>query len=88
VGFQGLRHNVVMLNNNNTATENEARISTLNREIGMLQQAQPFLHGCPARQNIARVIERQQELETLLAYQAVVARFGRDEIQRCEALSI
>lgn len=62
-------------------------MKVLAREIGMLKQAQRYLPGCPARQNLARIAERQEELETLQAHVGIIARFGAAEIERCEILS-
>lgn len=67
---------MVMLNTTKPAAI--ARIETLQREIALLNIAQPHLHGIPARHNTLRLLERAQELETLLY---AVDKFGPDWLE-------
>ena len=58
-----------MLNTIQTEAANEmpetlGRIEALERQIGMLKQAQRYLHGVQALLNSTRIAEQQEELAT------------------------
>jgi hypothetical protein len=65
-----------------------ARRIVLVREIGMLRQIQRGLKadGIQARLNFPRIAVRVAELETIESFLEIIARFGAEEIDRCERL--
>lgn len=68
----------------NNPEDTAERIAILTREIGMLEQVQPHLHGIPARHNRTRIADRKEQLATWLYVAELERRFGKDEIARCE----
>lgn len=64
-----------------------ARANVLRREIGMLKQVQPNLSGIPARQNLQRIAEREDELQTLACLIDLTERVGVEDMARHELLS-
>jgi hypothetical protein len=63
------------------AANDKARAKVLTREIGMLKQAQPNLRGIPARHNLIRIEEREDELRSL---NFLLALYEREDVVSCE----
>jgi hypothetical protein len=61
-----------------------ARASVLRKEISMLNKAQSHLRGIPARHNLVRISERENELQSIVAHLDFIDRVGVEEIIRCE----
>ena len=56
---------------------------TLSQQLQVRRNAARHLKGIPARQNAAQI----ELLESQIAYEDFVARFGADEVARCNALA-
>jgi len=50
---------------NDEIANDKARVIRLSRELAMLRKAQQHLSGIPARHNLLRIAEREDELRTL-----------------------
>jgi hypothetical protein len=62
--------------------QDQARVTVLIREIGMLQQAQRYLSGIPARHNAQRITQRQDELATLQFLAELDRRDDAEEVEQ------
>ena len=65
----------------NQVRQDAARIAVLVREIGMLRQIQTHLGGIPARHNLQRIAEREDELQTL---RFLLDLYEREDTLACE----
>lgn len=52
------------------------RMKVLAREMGMLRKVQPHLRGCAVSQNLRRIKDRQDELDTLNVLAEIHARLA------------
>ncbi len=71
-----------LTHNTDHSTADKARIQVLRRELSMLRTAQAHLSGIPARHNLQRIAEREDELQTI-AY--MLSLYEREDAVYCEA---